>query len=1128
MHMRDPATTPPKPRRRKLHRFGIWTVLLIGVLGLAGVMATVVLVGKPITAPMWMQTRIEARLAADLPQAQVSFEELVMVVDEGWRPRVSLRDVAVRTPAGGEIVDFREVKISMAMRPLLSGKVQPKTIALSGMVVTLQRDLEGRVALRSGRAAVPLLEAATVPQLIGHVDRLLETPALSALTGMDLQAVTLQYDDLRVDRSWTVDGGRLMVTRQGRDLTMSADLAVLSGGTGVATVTANYTSQIGETAARFGVRFDGVAAKDIAAQSPAFAWLDVLRAPISGSVRSGMDAHGLFAPLDATLQIGAGVVQPNDGTKPVPFEGAQSYFHYDPRARTLRFDTLSVATKWVSGQASGTAQLGVSDSGQLEELVGQFSLTDLRANPNDLYPEPVSLAAADVDFQLRLDPFHLHLGRVQITDQGQTLQAHGTLEADPEGWRVALDGQMDGLAPKRLLELWPQDVKPPTRKWLSENLLQADVRDIDLAVRLAPDQTPRSYVAFDYAGAEVRFMRTMPPITSGKGHFSMIDNRLVVALDEGEVIAPEGGKIRLTGSSFILPDLTVREGTPSVIRLETQSSLTAALSLLNQEPMKVMDQVGMPVDLGQGQARLQGTLAVPLKKETRTRDVIFYAEGTLEGVQSTQLVAGRSLNAPSLRVRVDNEVVSLTGAGTLDGVAFDGTWSQPLGPGADKSSLRAEITLDPPALDTLGVELPPGTLSGQSAGRLAVDFERGQAPRFALGSDLRGLRVTVPELSWVKPAAGAGRLQVSGQLGATPRIDQLEIEGAGLSAKGAVTLRDGGGLERLRLDALEVADWLSVPVDLLGQGAGQPVQVVLRGGTLDLRRAEFDSGGGGGSGAEGPPMQVALDRLQITDTIALTDVRGRFGTAAGLDGAFEARLNGGTPVRGRVVPQNGRTAVRLISEDAGGVLDAAGLLKQVVGGSLSLTLLPVGSGGAFDGRLEIGNVGIRDAPGIAALLNSISVVGLINELNGDGIYFEEVEAAFRLTPDRLTLTQASAVGASMGLSMDGIYALDSGLINMQGVITPVYLLNGIGSVLTRPGEGLIGFNYTLTGSATSPSVSVNPLSALAPGMLREIFRNPAPQVPPVEGAPQSLVTQDAPVPQNQRPDNPVAQRPEGR
>jgi hypothetical protein len=77
---------------------------------------------------------------------------------------------------------------------------------------------------------------------------------------------------------------------------------------------------------------------------------------------------------------------------------------------------------------------------------------------------------------------------------------------------------------------------------------------------------------------------------------------------------------------------------------------------------------------------------------------------------------------------------------------------------------------------------------------------------------------------------------------------------------------------------------------------------------------------------------------------------------------------------------------------------------------------------------------------------------------------------------------------------------------MQGVISPLFLLNGIGSIFTRKGEGLIGFNYALNGPAKSPTVSVNPLSAFTPGMFRQIFRAPAPKGPVVEGpAPQGNV-----------------------
>ncbi|MDF1726392.1 MAG: DUF3971 domain-containing protein [Sulfitobacter sp.] len=1090
----DPPEKKKRPaaKRSRRHRFFHWLghtgLSLVLIAGLILAAAGLYLRDRPLPAPAWLQDRIEARIAQELPQARVTFGEMMLVLDAGWTPHIRLRDIVVRTPARAELLRLGEVKATFAAEPLLEGQVQPRDITLSGVIATLRRTEEGRFALSGGlQTGAPQREAANLPQLVGQIDEVLASPALSALRSIDLRAVTLTYEDRRAGRTWTVDGARARLDREGEDLTLAADVAVLGGGTGVSTLQANYSSRIGQTAATFGVSFDSVPAGDIALQGPAFAWLDILRAPISGAVRSGLTPAGGFEPLNATLQIGKGVVQPNKSTQPIPFDGARSYFSYDPTEQVLRFDALSVQSPWITGEAAGSASLGLDpETGKLEDLVAQIELGDLRANPMALYEEPVALSGAALDLRLELNPFRLHLGRMEVRDGPQRLRLKGRVSADAEGWRVAVDGRMARLLPDRLLALWPRGLKPKTRTWLEENLLGGRVENVDLAFRAAPGQDPATYVAFDYDAARVKFLKEMPPVEGGKGHFSLNDNRLVVTVDAGTVTPDTGGPVALAGSSFIMPDVRVKDGAPSITRLAATSSVPALLSLLNRPPLQVMTRAGLPVELAEGQARLEGTIAAPLKKNNGMEGVTYHFDGVLSDLQSDRLVKGRNLQADRMEVTASNDEVVIAGQGALDGVPFNGRWRQPLGQRGAASALTGSVTLTPDALQTFGVALPEGTVSGSGQADLRVDFEKGERPRFALSSELRGLRLSVPQVGWTKPAGSSGTLELAGSLGTPPRIDRLEVGGAGLNAQGSVALTPQGRLERVRFANLQVGGWLDAPVDLVGRGAGQTVGVILRGGGLDLRRAEFGSGGSGGASS---PLEVTLNRLQITDTIALTEMVGDFRTGGGgLDGTFRAKLNGGTPVEGRVVPQGGRTAVRLTSEDAGGVLRSAGLLRQIAGGNLQLVLLPVGEGGAFDGQLSVTDVRVQNAPGIAGLVNAVSVVGLINELNGDGIYFDRVEGDFTLTPSRLILTEGSAVGASMGLSMDGVYALDSNQIAMEGVITPVYLLNGIGSVLSRPGEGLIGFNYALSGPAKEPKVSVNPLSALAPGPIRDIFR----------------------------------------
>ncbi len=265
----------------------------------------------------------------------------------------------------------------------------------------------------------------------------------------------------------------------------------------------------------------------------------------------------------------------------------------------------------------------------------------------------------------------------------------------------------------------------------------------------------------------------------------------------------------------------------------------------------------------------------------------------------------------------------------------------------------------------------------------------------------------------------------------------------------------------------------------------------MGGGSIDLRRATLGTSGGGRGG--GGPIALTLNRLTISEGISLTSFRGEFRNDVGLDGTFTGRVNGGTPIRGTLVPTRTGSAVRILSDDAGGAIASAGILRNARGGSMQLTLNPTGADGTYRGQLTVRGTRIIEAPAMTDLLSAISIVGLLDQMNSGGITMSEVTGEFQLTPNRLTLYRSSAVGPSIGVSLDGYVDLQRELIDMQGVISPVYFLNGIGQIFSRRGEGLFGFNFRLTGAMRDPNVAVNPLSILTPGMFREIFRRAPPQ-----------------------------------
>lgn len=290
---------------------------------------------------------------------------------------------------------------------------------------------------------------------------------------------------------------------------------------------------------------------------------------------------------------------------------------------------------------------------------------------------------------------------------------------------------------------------------------------------------------------------------------------------------------------------------------------------------------------------------------------------------------------------------------------------------------------------------------------------------------------------------------------------------------------------------------MDAQVTLTGRGAGVPVAVTVNGGLIDLRGATIGANRGRGGSLGNTPINLKLDRLTISEGIVLTPFEADLTSGAtGLSGRFEGRVSGKPVIQGVAAPQPNGTAFRIKATDAGGVLREAGLFKSAKGGKMELILTPAGGKGVYEGNLTItDNIDIHDAPAMAELLSAISVIGLLQQLGGQGIPFTDVNARFRLDPEKVTIYESSASGHSMGISMDGYYYLGAEQLQMQGVISPFYAVNSAGQIFARKGEGLIGFNYQLGGTANAPEVSVNPLSVFTPGFFRDIFRRDPPPRP---------------------------------
>lgn len=1095
----------PRQRRagRTRRRLGIWLILglALGSVGLG--VAGLALTHLPVPVPQALLGRIEARANAALAgRMRVHLGSAALVIEAGFAPEVRLAMVQIAQPSGLPLAVFPEVRTRLRPEGLLQGRLLPQRLQIGGASVALYRAADGRLDLDLGDAGAGAIKLdLTDPLKVSDsIEALFATPALRGVAEVSAEDLHIRIVDERAERVWEISEGRFRLSQSAEAIALTLGFDVGQQDALPAQVALTASTSKRSPAADFGAAVTGMPAADLAVQSPALAVLRTLDAPISGTLRSGITEDGTLRRLDASLHIGPGALRPSEAVKPVPFDGADLKLAYRPRSGVVEITRLDLQSRALRLAATGQVRLRDFDKGLPREALAQVQLSDIASDPEGLFEKPARFSQGALDLRLRLDPFRVDLGQVQLVEGKRRISATGQVLAGPTGWRVAMDAAVGSISSADLLALWPKSLVPPTREWLAENVATGELRNVHTALRLVPATPPRVELGYEFRGAEVRVLRTLPPVREGRGFAGITENKHTLMVEEGTLRAPSGGQIEVADSVMTVPDIREKPARAEV-KLVTRAPVPAALALLDEEPFHFMSKAGLGTDIATGWAEARTRLRFQMKKRILTEDVDFEVAARLTDVVSDKIVPGHKIAAPRLTLTADRAGMVISGAGLFDIVPFQGRWSQRFGPEArGVSRVDGFVEVTPAALDHFRIALPKGAVRGEGWGSLVIDLHKGQPPAYRFASDLKGLVLSVPELGWSKGAPAAGRIELAGHLGPVATVERLKATAPGLSAEGRLQLSDKG-FEKAIFGKLAVGSWFDGAVDLVGRGKGRVPDVVVHSGRLDLRKARFGGASGAGGGGGGVPakgggnrIEARLDRLTVSGGIALAPFAGQFTTRGGFSGDFRGKVNGGPEVTGAVVPaKNGRAAVRITGPDAGAALAAAGVFSKARGGTLDLTLMPVETK-SYDGRLAISNLRVQDAPVLASMLSAASVIGLLEQLNGDGLLFSDVAGRFHLSPQGVSVTSGQAVGASMGVTMSGNYYPDSKAIDMQGVVTPFYLVNAIGQIFARKGEGLFGFNYRMRGSSDAPRITINPLSIFTPGMFREIFRRAPPKL----------------------------------
>lgn len=702
---------------------------------------------------------------------------------------------------------------------------------------------------------------------------------------------------------------------------------------------------------------------------------------------------------------------------------------------------------------------------------------------------------------------------------GPVLHATGSALRDPgDTWRGDLAFAVNRVPMADLGRYWPPDIARGGREWVTENITGGYAENARAAVRFA--FRPRdgalvlesAYGEVPGSGLVVHWLRPIAPMTDGSATLSIAGaDALTIAVKHARqgLLQVAGGTISITGLE--------KKNQHAAITARVSGALHDVLVLLAEPRLRLLSRHPLPIANMDGQSETAISVTLPLLKNVTMDEVAVRAESTLTAVHARDVAAGLSLADGTFSLNADNDGMTLAGSGGLGGVPIRLKYTMDFRAGPRTQvvqRLKADTTITAAALAKHGIFDASGLVDGPVALSAELDVARDGAAKMLLGAGLTEARIKIAALGFVKPAGAraTARAEIALAGKRIASIDAFSLTGAGISVTGSVAFSDGK--PRLaRIDHAEIGQ-SDASGSVRFAADGQPMAIVLQGPVLDLRgrfthRAPPAAKAGSvrkppaaQPEAKGPPwtLEARFGRVLLARGRALSDcmLRARSDGTTVTEAKLGGSLGKGDALSLSLDPAAAGRTLSVTSANAGDLLAALGVTTRIDGGKFSLAAQFGRSqvGHPLAGTANISDFRVKNAPVLGKVLQAMTLYGLVRAMSGPGLGFSELVVPFSFSDDVLTLNAARAFSPSLGLTADGTIDLAQEAAKLTGTVVPAYFFNSllgkiplIGRIFSpEKGSGLFAATYSVTGPLADPAVTVNPLAAITPGFLREIFR----------------------------------------
>jgi hypothetical protein len=1061
--------------------------------------------------------------------------------DENGRTSLRLRDIVVRDADGTVVASAPKAEVGLSGIGLLTGNVRAESLNLVGAEMSVRIESDGRVTVFAGADKRPIATAVTtlppaqpnraadspVPQgslrsgmqdvagILSWIDGL----GATGLDGHDLRELGLKngnliVDDRRNGKHWTFSRINVSLTRP--------ELG------GVIFRVASDTPQrpwVFSAAMRplaDGVRAVGLEARNVSSS-------DLLLAlrlndgdieadmPLSASVRAEISSDGTLQHLQGQVLADAGTIVDRDGdTASMKIDSADVRFNWDANKHTL-----VIPFQVQSGGNQFTLRA------ELEAPTDQNGIWLLNMARGDPVIDPIILASGS-----KPDDEGIALNRVAVRARIDTMRRRIDLEQGDFGRidtrpshnvALALTGSLDysgavphlafGVAATRmpmsvLQRMWPVITAVHVRDWVDGHISGGVVERVliagnaplpDFKASGPPMSDEGLSIDIETSGTTLRPIESLPAIRDADLTVHVTGGTATINLGRGTVEVTPGRKLSIANGIFHVAD-THPKPPKANATFRIDGNVPAAAALLASDSLR--DSFGIVLDpaSSRGTIAAQVTVNLLLGRTLQENDANYAITADLTNFAADKMLLGQKVEAPALRVTATNDGYQISGDAKINGTPTSIEMSKKKGDAS--ADLRLLAMIDEAARQRLGIDFG-GAVTGTIPVKVATRVSgEGKDPPMTVDADLTPVRIDNLLPGWVKPAGKPAHATYTlTKIGQNTHFDDLTIAGSGTNVKGSVELGDHGDIVSVNFPvfSLSEGDKASLKVDRAGDGV---LRVTMRGDVFD--GTNFVKSSLAGSTADTSKRKDS----DIDLDIKLGTVIGRNGeTLRGLDlklarrggrirnFATNAKIGRDTPLNGdlRLRSRDNHQVIYFETDDAGALFRFTDMYPRLFGGQMWVAMDPPTSDRAPQvGTLYIHNFVVRGEPGLDRV-----VAGAPGQ-STSGVQFSEAHCDFTRVPGRMAIRDGVVRGPVVGATIEGQIDYIKEDMHLRGTFVPFYGLNNMFGQLPIVGlilgggsnEGLLGITYEASGPPNAPRITVNPVTAIAPGLLRKFIPTP--------------------------------------